>query len=150
MAGEKDNQAFRLSTKHGGGGQYDRYFELMYGAHHKPMMPGESGWHPPADIYETDDEIVITVDISGIHLDEIDLMLDIDQLILRGKRDEQKGDHRQYHMMELSYGPFERSFRLTTPVDGAHAQASYVDGLLTIRLRKQSEPIKKKTIIKIR
>ena len=45
----------------------------------------------------------------------------------------------QYHRLERTHGAFRRSFTLPASVDSALAQASYVDGVLTITLPRRED-----------
>lgn len=132
-------------------GDLELYFEFFFGAHRPPLMHADRGWHPPADLFETETQIVIRVDIAGIDLRDLSLVLDKDTLILSGVRQEHPGEEkRQYHKMEVPYGPFERIFRLPSPVCADVAKAEYKDGFLTVCMEKRSKPVSRKTTIKIR
>jgi len=131
-------------------GDLDQYFEFFFGAHRPPVMQAERGWHPPADLFETENNLHIRVDIAGIELDDITLMLDRELLILSGiRREKNISEKRQYHKMEVAYGPFERIFNLPSPVCAEEVKAQYKDGFLMIKLMKRDKPIGKKKIIKI-
>jgi HSP20 family protein len=139
-----------LSPKSTKEGDLEQYFEFFFGAHRPPVMHAERGWHPPADLFETEKEIHIRVDIAGIALEDINLLLDRELLILSGIRKEATiSEKRQYHKMEVAYGPFERIFNLPSPVCADQVKAVYKDGFLTIELLKREKPIAKKRIIKI-
>ena len=45
----------------------------------------------------------------------------------------------KFHRTERQYGAFRRSFTLPASVDSAQAQASYQDGVLTIKLPRREE-----------
>jgi HSP20 family protein len=93
-------------------------------------------WRPPADLYETDDGFVLVMDIAGVEPDEFSVALDAGMLTVSGERKERASGRREYHAMEVKVGPFERSFRLPTPVDPASLRATYDLGFLEIRLAK--------------
>ena len=132
-------------------GDLDLYFEFFFGAHRPPLMHAERGWHPPADLFETEKTIVIRVDIAGIDIQQIHVVLDKQALTLTGCRMEPEGqEKRQYHKMEVPYGPFERVFRLPVPVCAEETRAEYKDGFLVIELNKREKPVARKTTIKIR
>ncbi len=132
-------------------GDLDLYFDFMFSQHRPPLMHADRGWHPPADLYETEQHIVLQVDIAGVELQQVNLVLEKDTLVLRGVRQEKRDrdPKRQYHKMEVPYGPFERVFRLPTPVCGEGVQAEYKQGFLTVRLEKRTEPPRRKLTIRI-
>lgn len=129
----------------------DDFFDYFFGSYNRPVIPSNTGWHPAADMYETDESIVIVVDISGVSPKNVGLTLFRNTLLLQGVRVEQSGPpSRQYYKMEIPYGPFERLFHLPSPVRSDDVQAAYKDGLLTIILKKCDKPALKKAKIKIR
>lgn len=95
-------------------------------------------WEPPVDIYETDDALVLEVELPGVSTDAISLELHENTLRLSGKRPCEpavKGGH--YQRQEGRYGAFQRAFRLPLIVDQAKVQATYKNGVLALRLPKR-------------
>lgn len=96
-------------------------------------------WRPPMDVYETVDNFVIKIEVSGIKPDE-DIKVQLDQNILtvrgyRRDRTELKKEH--YHQAELNYGPFERTVALPNVLaEDVDPQASYENGFLEIHVPK--------------
>ena len=90
-----------------------------------------------ADVYETENTTVISLEISGISKNDIITHLSERVLIIKGIRKE-KVEHvkRTYYRMEINYGPFERQFVLITPVDTEKLDMKYEGGFLTITLYK--------------
>lgn len=132
-------------------GDLDLYFDVFFGTHRPAMMHSERGWHPPADLYETEEGLIVRVDIAGIDPGGVSVVLDRKTLVVSGTRNEPAGEqHRQYHKMEVPYGPFERVFKLPCPVCAEKARAEYRDGFLTITLEKQGKPSTRKKTITIR
>ncbi|HEB84303.1 MAG TPA: Hsp20/alpha crystallin family protein [Bacteroidetes bacterium] len=137
----------------GGGRDSDLelYFEYVFGHPRPAMLPTDTGWHPAADLFETEKEIVIVVDIAGIDPRDVSLILHKELLSLKGVRREPSGEEkRQYHKMEVSYGPFERVFRLPGPVESEQVRADYKGGFLFIRLQKCERLARGKVNIPIR
>ena len=71
------------------------------------------GWSPVVDIYENEENIVITAELPGV--DKKDMAVDVKGriLTLKGERsthDEVKEDN--YYRQERCYGKFERCFTL--------------------------------------
>ncbi len=125
-------------------GDEDQFFDYFFGSHHRPpMMPAEKGWHPAADLFETSTHIVVVIDIAGIDVNDVNLELEKGILKLSGvRREALEEQKRQYHKMEVPYGPFERALRLPCAVRGNKVTADYRGGLLTVRLEKQEKPLK--------
>jgi HSP20 family protein len=94
-------------------------------------------WKPRADVYETDDELIVHMDIAGMRAEDFSVDLDEDILRIAGERQTRQQGKRHYHAMEVQVGPFERRFRLPVVVDPASIRATYEHGFLEIRLAKQ-------------
>jgi HSP20 family protein len=100
-------------------------------------------WSPACDILETADALVLRAELPGVRQSDIDISLDQGVLTLRGNRELEKEDEeRTYHRIERSYGHFSRAFTLPRMVDAEKISASYVDGVLEIRMprREASKP----------
>jgi HSP20 family protein len=96
-------------------------------------------WEPPVDVYETDDAIVLQVELPGVAKDAVHVELQEHTIRLSGERTrESAGTGGQYRREEGRYGAFQRAFRMPTIVDEAKIQATYTDGVLALRLPKQA------------
>src|SRR5881396_3478120 len=95
--------------------------------------------HGRPDVYETDDELIVHMDIAGMQADDFSVEMNDGILRISGERStrQQAGGKRHYHSMEVQIGPFERRFRLPVVVDPASIRATYEHGFLEIRLAKQ-------------
>lgn len=101
---------------------------------------GRSGWHPPVDIYETDEHIILKAELPGIKKKDIEIEINDDILVLKGEsRFEKNVQEENYHRMERSYGPFQRIFTLPYIVDKDNINAKYNHGVLEITLQKFRE-----------
>lgn len=103
-------------------------------------------WLPRADVYETEDAVIVRVEIAGIEKKSLNVSLSRDQRILhvRGARIERHIDDRRkarYHQLEVYFGPFERSVALPedVPIDSENLGATYRDGFLVVNLPKSKE-----------
>ena len=95
-------------------------------------------WEPPVDIYETDDALVLEVELPGVSTDAISVELHEHTLSLSGERTREPAvTGGQYQREEGRYGAFQRAFRLPTIVDQAKVKATYKNGVLALRLPKR-------------
>jgi|SRR4029434_10095572 len=102
-----------------------------------PVESGTRTWMPPADIHETDNELVVTADLPGIDPKSVDVRVENNVLSITGERKfEEAAENGNVHRVERMYGAFARSFTLSTPVDTEKIQANYKDGVLKITLPK--------------
>jgi HSP20 family protein len=96
-------------------------------------------WSPAVDIFETEDELVLKADVPEIDLKDIDLRVENQTLTLSGERKFEKDDSRKgYHRIERAYGQFTRSFALPSTVDTEKVEASYSNGVLSVKLPKKA------------
>jgi HSP20 family protein len=117
--------------------ELDVYFNEV--AHGRPVgFVASPKWKPRTDVYETDEELVVHMDIAGMRAEDFAVELNDGILKISGERSgvRQQGK-RHYHAMEVQIGPFERRFRLPVVVDPASIRATYEHGFLEVRLAKQ-------------
>ncbi len=89
------------------------------------------------DVAETETEIQITADLPGIDEDAIDVSLADDMLRIRAeKRSEGESEEKKWHVVERSYGKFERAIRVPSGIDPDSVKASFSNGVLTVSLPK--------------
>jgi HSP20 family molecular chaperone IbpA len=107
-------------------------------AHGRPVgFVASAKWKPPTDIYETEDALVIRMDIAGMHSEDFTVQFADGILTIGGERVAPPHEGKpHYHAMEVQVGPFERRFRLPVPVDPESIRASYELGFLDVRLTK--------------
>ncbi len=106
-------------------------------AHGRPVgFVASSKWKPPTDIFETDDALVICMDIAGMSSEAFSVEFADGILTIGGERKLSREGKPHYHAMEVQVGPFERRFRLPVPVDPESIAAGYEHGFLEVRLTK--------------
>jgi len=89
------------------------------------------------DVYETEEDVVIRIEIAGVNPDEVDIALVDRVLTVSGIRHD-PAPKVGYHRMEILYGPFQASTALPRRVDPARISAQYRDGFLTVTVPKPS------------
>lgn len=112
--------------------QMDRLFDDAFTGDDAPTV-----WSPRADVAETDDAYVLSLDLPGIDRDSLDVTLDDGTLKISGERRHvsEHADGRM-HRVERAHGRFFRSFTLGTDLDPDAIEAHYDDGVLTVRIGK--------------
>jgi len=99
-------------------------------------------WRPPTDMYETDEAIVVRVEVAGMREADFTISLVKRNLTIRGVRQD-TSERRAYHQMEIAYGEFTTEIELPYEIVSDKVQATYHDGFLRITLPKaQSRHIK--------
>jgi HSP20 family protein len=109
---------------------------------------GKTGnWFPTIDVDTDENNVYVKADLPGLRKEDIAVSIDDNVLSIKGERKFEKTDkNKQYHVVERSYGAFERSITLGTNVDATNIKANYKDGVLEITIPK-SEKAKAKQIL---
>jgi HSP20 family protein len=94
-----------------------------------------SVWSPPTDVYETEMDYVVRVEIAGIQESDLDVSFEHGILTISGMRPDVTG-RRAYHQMEIHFGKFSSAIGLPGPIDLDHSTAEYKDGFLMVRMPK--------------
>ena len=101
------------------------------------LVSGCLSWTPPIDLYETQKEIVLEVDLAGVKPENIQFHLSGQILKLVGIREDTSGiGTRCYEIMEIERGSFERIVELPKKVAEEKISAEYHDGVLVLRMMK--------------
>src|SRR5512139_930727 len=79
---------------------------------------GALGWHvtggawsPPTDLFETDAEYIVSVEIAGMRESDLDVTYDNGTLLVSGQRPD-RTERRAYHQMEIHFGKFSSAVAL--------------------------------------
>ncbi|KAI9366746.1 HSP20-like chaperone, partial [Zopfochytrium polystomum] len=101
-----------------------------------------AGFHPRLDLAETDAGYVVHADLPGISKDKVDVSISDDGvLMISGERSSNKEiKDEQRHVVERSYGRFERTVRLPQDADRDNVQAKMADGVLELVVPKLAAP----------
>lgn len=90
------------------------------------------------EMEETGKDVVVRVELPGMDKDDCIISIEGNVLHLRGeKRFERETSDSTYHVMERAYGAFQRSIPLPRNVNIEQAEASFKNGVLTVRLPKE-------------
>ena len=126
----------------------NRLFEDTFAQRGEDKDMISSAWLPAVDIFESDQELVLTAEVPGIEEKDIEISLENNVLSIRGERKfEKETKEENYHRIERSYGTFYRSFTLPNYVDPEKINAVHENGVLKIRMGKKPELKPKKVKI---
>ena len=95
--------------------------------------------YPPIDAWVEKDRLHLRAELPGVNPDDIEVLVQDDQLILRGRRvfqheEERQEEGRTWIVREMGEGRFERRFRLPEGVEPDKIEARYHDGILELSL----------------
>ncbi len=128
---------------------FDRFFTTPLWPITTPRMTTDGMWEPSLDFSENPKEYVVRLEAPGITRDDLDVNLDGNLLTLSGKRELHKQEKGQDFLWEeREEGRFMRTLRLPTAVQSGKIDATYSDGILTVRLPKAELAAKSKIAIK--
>lgn len=104
---------------------------------------------PPLNVWEDDTGFYVEAELPGLALEDLDIALTSDNtLVLRGERKEPQAGQGQWLRRERTYGRFERMVTLPGPVNADQVEASFKQGVLTVRLPKAPELLPRKIEVK--
>jgi HSP20 family protein len=114
-----------------------------------PYFDEPVAWRPAVNLKEEDNEYILTAELPGMELKDIEVDVDKDVLTLKGEKKHEHEETREgrWHLFERSYGTFERSFGLPRAVESDKVKAEFADGLLKVHLPKRKEAMGRKVEI---
>jgi HSP20 family protein len=105
---------------------------------------------PSIDVFEEGDDVVVKAELPGMKKEDLSVNFSDGTVTISGeKRQEEKIDQKNYHMIERSFGSFTRSLRMPAEVQTDKAKATFKEGVLEIRVPKTEEAKKKERKIPI-
>ena len=100
-------------------------------------QPSAMVWRPPTDVYETQDELAVIVELAGVPEDDMAVTLFSDLLVIEGRRKQPPcAKMNACHQLGIKYGDFRSEVHIPFPVDSENVDAEYKNGLLRVVLRK--------------
>lgn len=139
-------------------GEFDRVIDDFFDTFmpqktkHLAFIRPQKVFSPPTDVYETEDELVIKLEIAGINPDAVAVSVFKDNVTIRGMRKDIHTHSVQkcsYHLAEINYGVFERNLPLSIRVNERQSKATYNQGFLIITLPRTGKTKTKNIPIKV-
>ena len=115
--------------------------------------PREEVWQisPAVDFVERDKEYEITVELPGLSEKDVEVKLSNGNLVIKGEKKEEKEEKgKDYHVSERRFGSFVRSFTAPQGVDSGNVEATFANGVLTVKLPKTVEAQKSEKKIEVK
>jgi len=126
------------------------YFSNFLGSSYPSIYRKELCWKPPTDVYETDTDFVVILELAQMKAEGVSITYQEGVLFIRGVRKAvPPSEKRRYHKMEINYGPFERKIAIPDDVDVEKLSAQYRMGFLEIHLPKIQTPPTETVDIKV-
>ncbi len=123
--------------------RFDRLIERAFGRER------QAPWMPAMDVYETDDKLVVSVELPGMSAEDVEVQVEDSTLTVSGKRGfSSEVNEQHYHRVERRYGQFSRAVSLPPQVDAGTVDARFEGGVLTIEVSKAEKAKPKKIQVK--
>ncbi len=107
-------------------------------------------WGLAVDMVENKDDFVVKASVPGIDPGDLDVSYSDGTLTIKGEiKEEHETKEDRYHLRERRYGSFMRTIALPTGIKGDAIEASYQNGVLTLRLPKAEEVKPKRITVKV-
>lgn len=101
---------------------------------------------PLADVLETSDAYLVMLDMPGVAKDGISVTMEGESLTVRGSTETVQKEETELVFSEIRSGTYLRQFTLGRDVDRENIDATYEQGVLTVRLSKM-ESVKQREIV---
>jgi HSP20 family protein len=96
------------------------------------------------DVYQTKSSFVVQAPVAGIKPEDIDISVENDFLIIKGKREKtEEIQEKDYFYQECYWGSFSRKVSLPEDLDSSKIKASLKKGILTVKIPKIAKKLKK-------
>jgi HSP20 family protein len=103
----------------------------------RPLPGLEELMQPAVDVYENEKEIIVEMELPGVHEKDVKILLYSSRVEVRGFKREVSGHQgARYLRLERGFGAFRREVPVPGAVDPEKAYASFENGILTIVLGK--------------
>lgn len=110
--------------------------DRLFGAYERTLTSPFGSDRESAELRDTGNEIVITVDLPGVSKKNVELSVSGENVFIKATRTATAPDGYTTHRRERNSFTFEQSFKLPVPVESQKAEAVLQDGVLTVTLPK--------------
>lgn len=108
------------------------------------QQQAQAAFQPRVSLCETPEAYAIHMELPGVSPETLELVLQNDELLVRGEKRPETLQDGQWHVNERTFGAFERSFRFPTHVSQDGVQAETIQGILQIKVAKAKEAVARK------
>lgn len=116
--------------------QFERQVDqMLHGVFPQQHRSRPRTWRPPTDVYETDEAVIVKIEIAGMNPEDMQISFVDRVLTVRGNRQDTDAKL-SYHCLEIPYGEFESEVVLPGMYDEDAIEARYENGFLHIVLPK--------------
>lgn len=121
--------------------QMGKWVDQVLGPQYHQFCPADA-WNPAVNIYETQGQYCIVMDLAGVKGEEIDVRVESGVLVISGERAvpglSECSEPVRMHLMEIDHGRFCRTLEVPENVDVKGFKAVYGNGYLWVKMPKKS------------
>jgi HSP20 family protein len=129
----------------------NKIFEAVYPQLRFPELKGSTYWHPDADIYESDSDYIIFIDLPGVDKNNINVKVEDNSLTIKAERKyEEDLAAEKFISNERKMGEFYRSFTLPGNCKVDAIKAKFDAGVLKITIPKVEKKKSKEVKIELK
>jgi HSP20 family protein len=123
----------------------DRFFDDSCFAPRWGLVSASAALSLAVDMFETKNEVVVKAALPGVKPEQVELSVTGDVLTIRGEtKEEQETKNEDYIRKEHRHGSFTRSVTLPGGLQTDKAEATFENGMLTLKIPKSEEVRPKK------
>ncbi|HEY0456734.1 MAG TPA: Hsp20/alpha crystallin family protein [Verrucomicrobiae bacterium] len=109
----------------------------------RQMGAGETHWIPNTDVYVSEGNLVIKVELAGMRREDLELTVEGNRLMISGQRpDDSRNAKCKFLVMEINYGPFECVIEIPPGYELTQAKAQYQNGFLRVEVPQTTRSTK--------
>jgi HSP20 family protein len=101
-------------------------------------------WAPTVDFYESDKTLILKMELPEVDQEAIRLRIDNNRITIKGERRLKEAvSQKQFHRTERAFGPFSRTFSLSSNIDPDKVKAELKRGVLKVTMQKRADELSK-------
>jgi HSP20 family protein len=113
--------------------EINKIFESVLDLSPEQSLQAVAGWVPSVDVIQSQESIIVTVELPGIDVTSLNLAVGSGQMVLSGEKPATPAvTDARHHCVERTHGSFSRTLALPVPVNTHRATARLHEGLLTV------------------
>lgn len=117
-------------------GRFQNLAEALFG----DAPAAAKSWSPAVNVSEDEGAYRISADLPEVPGSDVKVVVRDGVLTLKGERKaETKTEGTKFHLVERSYGSFQRSFTLPKDANGEKVSAEFKNGVLLVTVPKREE-----------
>ena len=113
--------------------EINKIFESVLDLSPEQSLQAASGWVPSVDVIQSEESVIVTVELPGVDVTSINLAVGSGQMVISGEKPAMPAVSKaRHHCVERTHGSFSRTMALPVPVNTHRASARLLEGLLTV------------------